>query len=270
MHKRLLIKNNDCPLLYISQTIIEGSFQTSLHSHPHLEVLLFENAGKIVTTNRQINVKKGSLVIINANSKHAEIGQFLKFYAVGIANFYAFSKEKINKKIIYYNLDERNYQNFLSIYHLIYNEASYEINSKLIPLFYDTLIKFVYRQENILLKHNQSNESDLISNIKGIIDNNFYQPIYLDELANTLNLSKATICHKFKQATNKSIIEYKLERQLEEAKNLLISSDMNIFDISSLVGFNNTAYFSKKFKEKYFVSPTSLRKQKSLLKEDHK
>lgn len=261
MHKRLLIKDKKSPILYISHTTIDKSFQTTLHSHPHLEILLFMSAGKIITTNKEIPVEKGSLITINPNSKHAEIGTNLAFFALGIVNFHIFSTTKINKKINYYHLEEKDYQAFLALYKLIYNEANYIDELSSITELYQILLRLLKRQQELIIKHNQTSESDLVNNVKGIIENNFSQPIYLDELAATLNISKSSLCHNFKKATNLSIIAYKLERQLEEAKNLLLASDMNIIEVANLVGFNNAAYFTKLFRTKFGCTPKNFRLQ---------
>ena len=47
---------------------------------------------------------------------------------------------------------------------------------------------------------------------------------------------------------------------MQEAINLLLLTDMNISQISSMIGFNNTSYFTKLFKKKYKVSTCEYRK----------
>ena len=58
-----------------------------------------------------------------------------------------------------------------------------------------------------------------------------------------------------------SIIEYKINKQIEEAKNLLINTDMRVNDISLLVGFTNSSYFSKYFKKLTNLTPLEFKKQ---------
>ena len=53
---------------------------------------------------------------------------------------------------------------------------------------------------------------------------------------------------------------YKLFCQIEEAKNLLTITDMSITEISALIGFNNTSYFTKKFKVITNLTPKEFRK----------
>ena len=63
----------------------------------------------------------------------------------------------------------------------------------------------------------------------------------------------------FKKETNMTIIEYKLNKQLEEAYNLINVSNMTISQIAYSVGFNNQSYFNKMFKKKYYYSPKQMR-----------
>ena len=80
-------------------------------------------------------------------------------------------------------------------------------------------------------------------------------------LSKRLNISKYHLCHLFKKETGISIIEYKINKQIEEAKNLLLNTDMRVNDISLLVGFTNSAYFSKYFKKLTNLTPLEFKKQ---------
>ena len=57
--------------------------------------------------------------------------------------------------------------------------------------------------------------------------------------------------------SNQSISNYLNDIRLEEACNLLKQKDIQIKDISSLVGFENHQYFFVLFKNKYGETPRS-------------
>ncbi|HET8753396.1 MAG TPA: AraC family transcriptional regulator [Salinimicrobium sp.] len=59
----------------------------------------------------------------------------------------------------------------------------------------------------------------------------------------------------FKYMFGLTVNKYMQQAKLEAAKEMLISSDYNISQISGMIGLNNRSYFSKIFKEKYGVSP---------------
>ena len=76
-------------------------------------------------------------------------------------------------------------------------------------------------------------------------------------IADELNLSYAYCSRVFKQVNNQSISNYLNDIRLEEACNLLKQKDIQIKDISSLVGFENHQYFFVLFKNKYGETPRS-------------
>lgn len=266
MHNRLTLKTSN-NLLYISLTEIEDTFKSNLHSHPNLEILLIiEGKGYIQTTSKRIPVKKSDIIIINENCNHVEITKGLKFYAIGISKLSMFLKETFTKKIIYFSLDETDYQIMLALYRLIYfenlNKTTYSDN--ITDNSIDTILMLLVNKFNLLIKELTQHEDDpdLINSIKQIIENYYYQDLKLTDIANRLSQSVSTICHEFKKHTGISIMQYKIQKQLDEAKNLLILSDMNISQIASLVGFNSTSYFTKMYKNYYGVSPKEYKKNR--------
>lgn len=73
----------------------------------------------------------------------------------------------------------------------------------------------------------------------------FFSPIYCDTV--------------FKRETGKSIIDYLLDKRIEEAKKLLLEGMLNLRQISEVVGFGDYNYFSRVFKKRTGYSPTSYR-----------
>jgi len=273
MHQRLITHNSDC--LYISLTEINEDFKTNIHSHPNIELLLIiKGSGYIKTNNRNILVKEKDIIIINPNSKHYEETIGLKFYAIGLSKINIYLKESFNKKIIHESLKQNDYEVMLSLYEIIYKEANLnlEYSSDIISNSVSSIIKLIERNKDIIINDSKdSKDSDLVTNIKNIIDNNYFQTIKLDEIAYRLSESKSNICHQFKKETGMGIIEYKLNKQLEEAKNLLNISDMNIIEISNMVGFSSASMFSKYFKNKYNHTPKEERElQNGILIRDFK
>lgn len=266
MHNRLTLNTTNNNLLYISLTEIEETFRSNLHSHPNLEILLFiDGNGYIQTNNKVIPVKKNDIVIINENCIHVELTKGLKFYAIGIKSTSMFLKETFTKNIIYFNLNDNDYRIMLALYELIYqqNLNKHEFTSNITNNIIDSILLLLTKKYDLLVKEitRKSDDSGLVDSIKQIIENYYYQDLKLDDIANSLSQSKSTICHEFKKHTGLSIIQYKIQRQIEEAKNLLIMSDMSISQIASLVGFDSASYFTKIFKDTYGMSPKEYKKR---------
>ena len=69
----------------------------------------------------------------------------------------------------------------------------------------------------------------------------------VDEIAERLLISSSGLRKKFKAAERISPAEYRIKARLDEAKNLLISTDLPINEIGSRCGFYDNAYFYKVF-----------------------
>ena len=74
----------------------------------------------------------------------------------------------------------------------------------------------------------------------------FFSPVYCDTV--------------FKKEMGRSIIDYVLDRRIDEAKRLLIEGSTSLATISEYVGFNDYNYFSRVFKKRSGYSPTAYRR----------
>lgn len=81
----------------------------------------------------------------------------------------------------------------------------------------------------------------------------------VDELALACNVSKYHFCRIFKEATGMSAVEYRNETRLQTAEILIKTTDMTVAEISRSCGFDDPAYFSRCYKNKYGISPLKKR-----------
>ena len=74
----------------------------------------------------------------------------------------------------------------------------------------------------------------------------FFSPIYCDTV--------------FKKEVGRSIVDYALDRRIEEARRLLLEGTMPLAEIAEAVGFDDYNYFSRVFKKRSGYSPTAYRR----------
>jgi AraC-like DNA-binding protein len=98
-----------------------------------------------------------------------------------------------------------------------------------------------------------------ISTIKETISSNFQKCWTVDELAETINLSKSRFKELFKQKTQLSPIQFVRHLRFERAKELLKITHLTVKEISFAVGINDQSHFVRDFKKKYGTSPTEYR-----------
>ena len=81
------------------------------------------------------------------------------------------------------------------------------------------------------------------------IEEHYNDVITLEEVAKDVDISKSYLSMLFKQETGINFVAYLNQYRLEKAKELLVTTNMKIYEIASTVGFDSPYYFSKLFKE---------------------
>jgi DNA-binding response OmpR family regulator len=89
-----------------------------------------------------------------------------------------------------------------------------------------------------------------------IMKNLAEQSLNVEHLSQDLGMSRGHLHRKIKSAVGLGPNEYIRMIRLKEAAKLMIKNNLNISEISLMVGFNNPAYFTKCFKDYYHLSPT--------------
>jgi two-component system response regulator YesN len=81
------------------------------------------------------------------------------------------------------------------------------------------------------------------------------------QISTALNVSASYFSKLFKQITQKTFVEYLTECRMTEAKKLLRTSDMKVYEISVKVGYDDPQYFSYNFRKHVGTTPSSYRKK---------
>lgn len=117
---------------------------------------------------------------------------------------------------------------------------------------------------SLILKQQQGYDSQaIIKRVKCYIHDHYKKEITLTRAASEVHLSPAYLSRIFKQQTKTSFTEYLTKYRLQEAKKLLLNTDLTIDDIACLVGYNNNSYFSAVFKRYENLTPSEFRMQKT-------
>ncbi len=101
----------------------------------------------------------------------------------------------------------------------------------------------------------------VIEQVRFSMRQNMSHDFNLEELALQNNFSYSYFRKMFKKYTGVSPAQYHLQLKLMRAKEMLISSDKSIKEISIELGFQSIYYFSNLFKKKEGVNPSQFRKR---------
>lgn len=102
-------------------------------------------------------------------------------------------------------------------------------------------------------------DTELTGNVLNYIEEH-YKNGSLSELAELMNYDVYWLSREIKKRTGKTYKELLQAKRMSQAVYLLSSSRLSVSDIIESVGYDNTSYFYRKFKERYGVSPKDYRK----------
>lgn len=112
------------------------------------------------------------------------------------------------------------------------------------------------------LEANQINqEGRLIWQIKQWVQANFSQQISIGDIAKEFNYNVVYLSQLFKNETGLTLKDYITKVRINHAKELL-SQNMQVDDVSVLVGYNNYPHFSRTFRKSVGMSPKQYQQKK--------
>ena len=91
-----------------------------------------------------------------------------------------------------------------------------------------------------------------------------YREASLSNMAREYGVSLAYVSECVRAGTGRTYKELLQKHRMETAARLLRRSDMNIQQIISLVGYENTSYFYRLFHERYGLSPREYREMRGV------
>lgn len=99
-----------------------------------------------------------------------------------------------------------------------------------------------------------------ITSLRDIISQNIGNPNFsVDNMGELLGMGRTQFFSKTKSITGYTPNDLLRTMRLQQAAQLLLTTELNISDISRKVGFNNPSYFTKAFREQYRKTPKEFR-----------
>lgn len=103
---------------------------------------------------------------------------------------------------------------------------------------------------------NQHFENKLMEEIIDYINHHLYEPLPIDQICNKFSISRSTLQNLFKNNLQTAPKQYINEAKLNRSKILIRRGDRTISEIASMLGFNSIHYFSRKFTQRYGITPS--------------
>jgi len=107
-------------------------------------------------------------------------------------------------------------------------------------------------------------ELEIIEQMSTFINNYYDTNLQVSLLQRKSGLTAVKLQEGFKLMHGQTICEFVKSVRLKKAEDFIMNTDMNISEIVYSLGFSSRSYFSKIFKEKFGVSPTTFKKKNKL------
>ncbi|MEK3850285.1 AraC family transcriptional regulator [Paenibacillus sp. FSL R7-0340] len=107
----------------------------------------------------------------------------------------------------------------------------------------------------------QLSNHDRNSSIDKIMEENFTNPVSLNDLAYLSGRSLSTFKREFQAIYHTSPLKWIRNRRLDKAKKLLLETSLSATDVCFTTGFESVAHFSKVFKLRFGLPPSEFRQQ---------
>lgn len=101
--------------------------------------------------------------------------------------------------------------------------------------------------------------SDELNNILLYLNKNIGKKHTLKEIAKRFNFSSNYICSLFSKHLGITFSSYITKIRMEAAEKLLLNTNKNVKEISSLIGYEDYFYFCRVFRDFFACTPTQLR-----------
>lgn len=166
------------------------------------------------------------------------------------------TKNNWQKEIIDYVLESER------LYQLKNNGYEFKIRNNISNVIFNIFenrptTKVIFSQKGI----RDSKRSKIMLNY---ISTHYIENISVKEIAKSSNISESEALRCFKNTIGTTPMQYVINYRLQRASELLIYSSLKIIEISFKCGFGESSYFSKRFKEKYNVTPEKFRENYKL------
>jgi AraC-like DNA-binding protein len=96
-----------------------------------------------------------------------------------------------------------------------------------------------------------------IAKVIKLINNDFFKPLRIEELAAKANMSASALHNHFKKVTAMSPLQYQKLIRLQEARRLLLSESSDAAEISYRVGYESPSQFSREYARMFGLPPIS-------------
>ena len=101
--------------------------------------------------------------------------------------------------------------------------------------------------------------ASIVQRVVDYVDDHYHLDLGIDELADMVGLSCSHFCVLFKRETGSTFLEYLTKYRIDRACSILRQSEVKVYQIAPLVGYQDPRYFTQVFKKITGLTPSEYR-----------
>ena len=228
-------------------------------SHNYIIEYVESGVGYVEINDEKFTVKAGDVYFLYPNAKekyYSDEKNPMKKYWV---NFVSEDLEKVIEALNIKGIHHFPKCNLMGHFIQLFSLDEVNLTSTDFYYFaYSTIISMLVEMKKSMV--NKTDEKDVADAIKEMIDAHISENIKVLDICDKLMLSKTFVIKTFKEKYHVTPNQYKLNRKMEIARNMLINDNVSIKQIAISLGFIDQYHFSNSFKKHHQMYPNEYRK----------
>ncbi len=263
-----IIDNN--ALIFLTDDVYNNNIE--YHSHEFYEIAYISKGSFYHRVNaKDYNLTRGDIVVLKIGDRHcykmeSESGDitnilfYPQFFKGREKVLNAFLQRLGNENIA--RLDSRDIHQFEAILKYMKYEQKLRRNdcNEIMKHYLDILFLIITRT-NRIIKNSRNSKIDISAVLNYIAQN--ISTLKPSDIAKNASYNPAYFSKLFKETMGITLVKYINQKRIDAAIQLITETEASINDIARSVGFSDTNYFFRLFKQYTGVTPLSLRKNHS-------
>lgn len=114
-------------------------------------------------------------------------------------------------------------------------------------------------QRNTLIQRYQIHNKKVLLAVTAM-EEHLEVPLNLSDIVRLANISARQLQRLFQQQFSCSVMDFYLQLRLQRARSLLLETDISIANIALICGFGTSAYFTRRYRELFTLTPRDSRR----------
>ena len=265
------------PVEYYYEHPASPSYQMTFHWHKEWELVrIIEGSFEIHADEEIIAAKAGDIILLRDSMMHGGMPTNCIYdgFLFDLHGLYR-NFESVKKSLrpiyrmeilpdVYYPKDEHpELHTYVAALMDAYANKTSDIQELITLGCLSQIFAYILKNRLYTASHtdtsHHANRIGQISSVLEYIEHNYQASVTLDNMADVAGMNPKYFCRIFKAITHQSPMEYVIFYRIEQAANLLSTTDLPITEIAMECGFNDCSYFIRKFKNLKHTTPYKYR-----------